>query len=1647
MIERLIEASIRNRFLVLIVAVALSIGGVYAVFDTPIDAIPDLSENQVIVFTDWMGRSPREVEDQVTYPLSRKLQGLAGVKAVRSSSEFNFSMITIIFHDNIDFYFARQRVTEKLGQAGSYLPSGVVPYLAPDATALGQIFWYTVEVDPKRGRESFFPVGDVASGDSEPSDSRPEKKTPDPFPAPSSTDPAKLWALNKFYIAPQLTAAAGVADVAIVGGLPLEYQIDVQPDSLRAYGITLGELYAAVARSNVPAGGGVIQKNNAEYIVRGVGWIKGQADIESTVIKEVNGTPIYVSNVARVLLGTQFRRSVYEKDGNEVTGGVVLMRHGQNPLTVTERVKEKIQELQPGLPEGVHIVPAYDRTRLIHGAIHTLVEVMWHEMLIASVAILLILTHVRSVFVICVTLPLAVLFSFLMTWLLRAFHIIDIQANIMSLAGLTISIGILVDQAIVMVENATHTLKDHFGDNKVTGDITELVIPACRTVGRPIFFSVLIMLLSFVPVFMLSGREGKYFHPLAFTKSFALIGVALISVTVVPALIPTFLKGRLRGEEENAIVCSFIHIYKPLLTWALPRRNLVMWGFAVLLVLAAGMFPLQAIVGMGASENAWRTAFLVTFGLVVSLTVIFTTGKRGHDFWFLVLGLALLVFAGWMLWTGSQFQQFQFALPFLGSQPLVTRLFQGLAGLVVLALFVLAFKTQREVLWQIISLSSLLVIGLWAYHFPKIGVSFMPALDEGTLLDMPISVPRASVTQSADDLKARDALLRGFPEVESVIGKAGRADTPTDPAPLDMVETFVNFRPKELWPKRVMKFNEAQRQAEVVLETLESRGFLRFVTRDRVESLLNDPTQKRLAHFDEKIRKLALRRDRDRDLEQKPDGQLDDTTKKTLQRLVKTLREVASQRFPEIKEERESLLNDTTQHALERFDEALRELSLRRYREFEQDLGPLLVRFTIEETIARIRRAGDLKDDNESETSPGADAVRLAEQLAPRFGRWLARNPSLEDVQELTQAIARELQARGAITDVAEALQLKESLPATLWHQSLEALGTEHRTFAGEMLKAVIAQRSKLWHERVALVNYELFDQATPAYNWYALEELAKTAQAKGLTKDASHGEETEQFATRVIAVQLGKSGETEDNTHQATATYLALREELDPPFAKTLFLWPRQTGPKGDLVDDEMGRVLQVPGWSNIFTQPIINRIEMLSTGVRTDIGVKVFGPDLDTIDKVCKQIEAALKPINGTRDAIAAPVMGKGYLQIDIKRQAAARYGISVEDIQNEIEVALAGRVVTYTVEKRERFPVRIRYSRTSREDEEAIGKLLISPSSMPSSGSSSGGMNGASGGMSNANAMAGAKSARSNDADSFLSRTTSLGSEAHSSTPQHALSGRSVIPLSVVADIQIVEGPAMIKSENGRLLNYVTLNVRGRDIVGFVDEAQRVVAEKVSLPEGVHIEWSGEFEHQVRAARTLRFVFPVVIVLIFVILYLTYHDLADAALMMLAVPEALSGGAFFMYFFPKIMQGWHAPPMDFSVAVWVGFIACFGMATETGIIMLVYLREAIEKRGGLEKIGSLEELRQAVIEGAVHRLRPKLLTEGVAIIAIFPMVFARGVGGEILAPMALPVLGGLLISDEVVDLFLPVRFYWVRRARWLKLHQGQSHPASPS
>jgi Cu(I)/Ag(I) efflux system membrane protein CusA/SilA len=545
MIERLIEWSIRNRVLVIVAGLVLAVWGVYAVYHTPMDAIPDLSENQVIVFTEWPGHSPREIEDQVTYPLSLQLQGLGGVRVVRSSSDVNFSMISVIFEDTVTFTAARQQVAERLTRAGGSLPPGVTPQLAPDAAATGQIYWYTVE-------------------------------------GPGH-DLGRLRALQDWYVRPQLNAVPGVAEVASVGGYPAEYAVEIDPQRLQKHGVNLADVLEAVSRSNGAVGGDVIHKANAEYIVRGVGWLGSDKadpdpqrvlrDLENVVVPahaETGGVgrpaPIRLAEIATVSLAPGPRRGVLEHDGNEVTGGVVLMRHGENPLEVTRRLKEKIQELQVGLPHGVRIVSFYDRTPLIETAVATVTGTLVEAIITATICVLLVLLHFRTSFVIALTLPLAVLASFVIMWVLRKLGVADVQTNIMSLAGIAISIGVLVDSSIVMAENAMHHLKEHFGDRPVRGETRDLVLPALRTVGRPIFFSVVIMLLSFLPVFALGGVEGKMFHPLAFTKSFALLAVGLLAITLVPALCTIFIRGRLRREEDSWLVRGVMQVYRPMLT-------------------------------------------------------------------------------------------------------------------------------------------------------------------------------------------------------------------------------------------------------------------------------------------------------------------------------------------------------------------------------------------------------------------------------------------------------------------------------------------------------------------------------------------------------------------------------------------------------------------------------------------------------------------------------------------------------------------------------------------------------------------------------------------------------------------------------------------------------------------------------------------------------------------------------------------------------------------------------------------------------------------------------------------------------------------------------------------------------------------------
>ncbi len=1382
MIPRLIEWCVRNRFIVLLLTAIMAVWGVYCVLKTPIDAIPDLSENQVIVFTDWMGRSPQEIDDQITYPLSVNLQGLAGVKSIRSSSEFNFSMIDIIFDEHTDFYFARTRVLERLNIASTFLPAGVVPYLAPDATALGQIFWYTVE-------------GDGYGLD-------------------------ELRAIQDWYVRYQLYVS-GVAEVASVGGFVREYQIDVDPDKLRAYDITLGAVFDAVARSNISVGGKVYFENKAEYLIRGVGWIRGVRDLENVVVAERNGVPIYVSNLAAVQLGPEYRRSMLEKNGHEAVGGVVMMRYGENPLSVTKAVKERIEQLQAGLPAGVKIVPFYDRTRLIEGAIHTLVGTLNEELIIATIAILLILSHLRSAVVVCSTLPLAVLVAFILMYYL------GIPSNIMSLSGIAISIGILVDAAVVMVENASHELTKQHGHEKVRGDTTEIVVKACRLVGKPIFFAIMIMLISFLPVFALTGQEGKMFHPLAFTKSFAMVGVALLAVTFVPAMIPIFIKGRLRSEEDNWIVRSFINIYKPVLTWLMQVPAAGIWFVGFLFIIGAGFVGSRAL-------------FLGVLALALFFGCVFF-----RRFWSKGVAFALLV-----------------------------------------------------------------VMASWAWHFPKLGREFMPPLDEGSILDMPVTVPRVSIVQAGDDIRVRDQVIRQFPEVDQIVGKVGRADTPTDPSGIDMVESIITLRPKEWWPKRKVQFADAINEAGSLVQEMQRAGFIR----------------------------------------------------------------------PDLKpDELNGLLNSATMDAIVEFDGTMRDLACRRQQEYQPVLARKLVIMTVEDLIRLLRQKGELKRE-----PTALEVNQLAEPLVKDHGLSLVEMPRREEMTKLLTATIDSLASVGVVDMKPELLSLPFSMWTEINDSILTALGGERASLVGEYYEQFELRLDKEWVQRIKLLNWELEDQASGTLIKSLLNSLHHQAQINGvLARNPSEDELQTICRTR------------------------------EPKLKKQLFLWHKF---KTDLVK-EMDSEVQMPGWGNIWTQPIINRVDMLATGVRTMIGVKVYGPRQDDlteeiiedgvkrtavkergIQSVANEIAGVLRGIPGAVDVFPDQVVGRSYLEMDIDREKAARYGVNVGDIQEAIEVAMGGKMITTTVEGRRRFPVRVRYARDFWQTEEALRRILVT----------------------------GRRGTTTEASDGVPSGLGATNPDAGK------MPGGDVfqIPIADVADIKVVEGPSVIKSENGMLRSYVQLNVRDRDLVGFVEEAQRTIANQVKLPAGFFLEWSGQFEHEIRAKKTLQVVFPMVILLIFVILYMTFNDIRDALLIILAVPGALVGGVIFQSLFG----------FNFSVAVWVGYIACFGMATQTGIVMLVYLHDAINSRGGLTKIESLGELTHTIITGAVHRLRPKLMTEGVAIVGLMPMLWATGTGAEVMRPMAAPVLGGLLIADEVIDLLLPVIFNWYQSRKWKRLHQNQ-------
>jgi len=1037
MLAKIIDWSGGNRFLVLLATLFVTIGGIYSVLRTPIDALPDLSDVQVIVYTEYPGQAPQVVEDQVTYPLSTAMLSVPRSRVVRGFSFFGASFVYIIFEDGTDIYWARSRVLEYLSFASSRLPRGVTPSLGPDATGVGWVYQYALLARDKTL--------------------------------------AELRTIQDWYVRYQLSKAHGVAEVASIGGFVQTYQVTVDPVKLRAYGIPLMKIAQVIRDSNRDVGGRVVEMAETEYMVRGKGYLRGKSDIERLVVKSDRGTPVLIRDIARVELAPDERRGLAELNGEgEVVSGIAMARYGQNALEVIHNVKAKIAEIGPGLPEGVTVETVYDRSELIHRAIETLKRTLLEESFIVALVCIVFLLHVRSALVAILMLPVGILIAFI------AMRSLGMNSNLMSLGGIAIAIGAMIDAAIVMIENA-HKHLERLPAGHSPGDRAEAMLAACREVGPALFFSLLVITVSFLPVFSLEGQEGRLFSPLAYTKTFAMAGAALLSITLVPVLMLLFIRGRILPEAKNPVNCFLIWVYRPII----------------------------------AGVMRWKK---------------------------LTLALAVLVMA------------------------------------------------------------------LSLYPASRLGSEFMPTLNEGTLLYMPTSLPGMSITKAAELMQTQNKIIKRFPEVASVYGKAGRANTATDPAPTEMFETVINLKPESEW------------------------------------------------------------------------------------------------------------------HA--------------------------------------------------------------------------------------------------------------------------------------------------------------------------------------GMTTD------------KLIA---------------------------------------------------ELDKALQFPGVANAWTMPIKARIDMLSTGIRTPIGIKVFGKDLDEMEKLAKEIEAVVKTVPGTTSAFAERITGGFYLNIEPDREQLARYGLAVGELQDVIGTALGGEMVTTTVEGRERFGVTIRYPRELRSDPQQIAREVLIPT-----------MNGA------------------------------------------------MIPLGQLARVVVAKGSPSIRTENALLSAYIYVDVRDRDIGGYVADAKKAVAEQVKFPPGTYLTWSGQFEYMERAIEKMKIVIPVTLLSIFLLLYLNFKRLTETLIVMLSVPFALVGGIWLMWLLDY----------NLSVAVIVGFIAVAGVAAETGVIMLIYLDHAWEavqaKCREAGRAPNVDDLYAAIMEGAVERVRPKMMTVVAIMAGLLPILWGTGTGSEVMSHIAAPMVGGMISSTVLTLAVIPAIYALVKQWR---------------
>jgi len=1026
MIEKIIEYSSKNKFLTIILVLFIAAWGFWAMRNTPLDAIPDLSDVQVIVFTEWSGRSPDLVEDQITYPITTTMIAAPNVKFVRGQSFFGLSFVYVIFEDGTDMYWARSRILEYLNEVSGKLPEGVTPTLGPDATGVGWVYQYAL-VDES-----------------------------------GNNDLAELRSFQDWYLRYWLESVPGVAEVASVGGFEKQYQVEIDPNKLIAYDIPLENVITAIRRSNNDVGGRVVEFAATEYFVRGRGYIKSVEDIELIPVKaNTHGTPVYIRDIANVQLGPDIRRGIADLDGKgETVGGIVIMRYGENALEVINKVKQKLEEIKPSLPQGVEIVTTYDRSDLIQRAITTLKEKILEEMIIVSLVIIVFLFHFRSAVTPILTIPLSILIAFIPIYYMK------LTSNIMSLGGIAIAIGVMVDASIVLVENVHKKLEIWQSDGE-KGERLNVVMDAMKEVGKPIFFALLVITVAFLPVFTLEAQEGRLFKPLAFTTTFSLFFSALLAITLTPALIVLLIKGKVKPEAKNPISRGLIWLYNP----------------------------------------------VVTFALRFKKTVI-------------------------------------------------------LCALVVLILTLIPFS--------------------------RLGSEFMPPLNEGTILYMPTAVPGMSITEAAKILNAQDKMLMKFPEVERVFGKIGRAETATDPAPLSMVETVITLKPKDQWR------------------------------------------------------------------------------------------------------------------------------------------------------------------------------------------------------------------------------------PGMTWDKLLA-----------------------------------------------------------------------------------------------------------------------------------EMNENVRFPGMANIFWMPIQTRTEMLSTGFRSNLGIKVFGPDLKTIEDIGVEIEGILTELQGTRSVFAERVTGGYFLDFDIDREQAARYGLTVGDIEDVIEIAIGGKNISQTIEGQERYPINVRYQRELRGDIEDLQRVVVA-------------------------------------------------------TPAGAQ-----IPISLLADINFSTGPPQIRNENGQKVGYVFVDVEGKDFEGYVNEAKELIREKVDLPPGYFVQWAGQYEYLQRVKEKLTIIVPITVLIIFLLLYMNFKSATETMIVLLSVPFSLVGSIWLLY-----LLGY-----DMSVAVWVGMIALAGLAAQTGVVMIIYLDEAYMKWKAEGKMNNITDLHGSITEGAVQRVRPKMMTVMSTTLGLLPLMWSLGTGADMMKRIAAPMVGGLITSTILTLVIIPV------------------------